>query len=451
MYVCGTGIFISPTVVLEGVGSSVGLSLLVWTLCGVVTYCAAMCYAEYGTRVKKSGGTYTYIREAFGDLAGFVFLWTQLVLVRPLSVVLASLASAEYIMRPLFQACPDMAPTTSKVMLGFVILGFFVMANMYSVRLGARLQTIATVCKVFALLSIIVGGLLHLCQGHTENFSDPFRTTTLKPGNVAMAIYAGLYAYGGWDNVNMAVEEVMNPHRTIPICILGGLAIPTLAYILGNVAYHAVLTNDEILSGIAVAVTFGERKLGLFKWIILPCVAISAGGIANAVIFTSSRLNFVGGRDGLFPRFLGMVNVQRRTPQPSIITLFLVAVLVMCLGDVRSVIGAYSFFKAGGEFLGVLGMFRIRRKHPATKQTYKVHWLFPVIYVVFFLALSITAVVYDPRTYLVPFLIMLLGVPLYYMSRSRWWQSGHLATFNRWIIMICHRLLLCEHASQEAG
>lgn len=79
-----------------------------------------------GTRVKKSGGTYTYIREAFGDLAGFVFLWTQLVLVRPLSVVLASLASAEYIMRPLFQSCPDMAPTTSKVMLGFVILGTYV-------------------------------------------------------------------------------------------------------------------------------------------------------------------------------------------------------------------------------------------------------------------------------------------------------------------------------------
>ncbi|XP_046554317.1 Y+L amino acid transporter 2-like isoform X1 [Haliotis rubra] len=304
------------------------------------------------------------------------------------------------------------------------------MANMYSVRLGAQLQTIATVCKVFALLSIIVGGILHICQGHTENFSEPFRPTSLDPGNVALAFYAGLYAYGGWDNVNVAVEEVVNPHRTIPLAVLGGLAIPTFAYILGNVAYHAVLTSDEILSGIAVAVTFGERKLGLFKWIILPCVAVSAGGIANAVIFTSSRLNFVGGRDGLFPRFLGMVNVQRRTPQPSIITLFVVAIILMCLGDVRSVLGAYSFFKAGGEFLGVLGIFRIRRKHPATKQTYKVHWVFPVTYVVFFLVLSITAVVYEPGTYIVPFCIMLLGVPLYYLSRSRWGQRGHLATLN---------------------
>ncbi|XP_048255160.1 putative L-type amino acid transporter 1-like protein MLAS [Haliotis rufescens] len=121
--IIGVGIFISPTAVLEGVGSSVGLSLIVWALCGALTYCAAMCYAEYGTRVKKSGGTYTYIREAFGDLAGFVFLWTQLVIVRPLSIGLASLTAAEYIVRPAFLSCPDMAPTSAKAMLGFVILG----------------------------------------------------------------------------------------------------------------------------------------------------------------------------------------------------------------------------------------------------------------------------------------------------------------------------------------
>ncbi|XP_046554323.1 uncharacterized protein LOC124263698 isoform X2 [Haliotis rubra] len=96
-----------------------------------------------------------------------------------------------------------------------------------------------------------------------------------------------------------------------------------------------------------------------------------------------------------------MVNVQRRTPQPSIFTL--------------------------------------------------VHWVFPVTYVVFFLVLSITAVVYEPGTYIVPFCIMLLGVPLYYLSRSRWGQRGHLATLNRWITIICHRLLLREHACQEAA
>ncbi|XP_046327586.2 Y+L amino acid transporter 2-like [Haliotis rufescens] len=146
-----------------------------------------------------------------------------------------------------------MAPTTSKVMLGFVICAFFVAANMYSVKLGARLQTATTVCKVTALLAIIVAGMVHIGQGHTENFSEPFKTTNLTPGGVALAFYAGLFAFSGWSCVNTGVEEVCNPYRNIPIAIFGGLAVPTLGYVLANLAYHAVLTNDEILSGIAVA------------------------------------------------------------------------------------------------------------------------------------------------------------------------------------------------------
>ncbi|XP_046576709.1 b(0,+)-type amino acid transporter 1-like isoform X2 [Haliotis rubra] len=415
---------------------------------GLVSTTSYIVGSIIGTRVKKSGGTYTYIREAFGDLAGFVFLWTQLVIVRPLSTGLACLAAAEYIMRPVYLACPNMAPTTAKAMLAFVILGFFVAANMYSVRLGSWLQTVSTVYKVGALVTIVFAGILHLCQGHTENFRDPFRTTGVTAGGVALSVYAGLYTYGGWDNVNIAVEEVIRPHRTIPTAILGGLAIPTLTYILGNVAYHAVLTNAEIQSGVAVAVVFGERKLGFIKWIILPCVAISAAGIANAVIFTSCRINFVGGRDGLFPRFLSMISVPRGTPQPSIIALFLITTIFVCLGDVKSVLGAYAFYKAGGECLAVSGIALIRRAHPDTDKTYKVHWLFPCIYVLAFLVLSVTAVVNDAGKYLPPFVLMLLGVPLYYMSRSRWWKQGRLTTVNKWVTLLCHRLLLCEHATQ---
>ncbi|XP_071119447.1 Y+L amino acid transporter 2-like [Haliotis cracherodii] len=447
--IIGTGIFISPTVILEGMGSSVGLSLLVWMLSAAVSFCGAMCYAEYGTRVKKSGGTYTYIREGFGDLAGFIYLWTNLVLLRPLSVALSVLACAEYVMRPVFLTCPDLAPTTTKVMLGFLVAGLFVVGNLYSVRLAANTQTIVTVCKVTALSVVIVTGIIHLVQGNTENFNGAFKTINFKPGGVVLAFYAGLFGYTGWDATNAAVEEVIKPYRNIPIAVFVGLAIPTLIYVLANVAYHAVLTNDEILSGIAVAYVFGERTLGVFKWVILACVAMSAGGNANSNIFIFSRINFVGGRDGLFPRFLSMINVRRRTPQPSIIALFILTTVFMCLGDVKSVLGAYVFFRVGGECLAVSGFFFIRRKHAAADTTYKTHWVFPGIYVVSIVMLSVTAVVDDPGKFLPPFVIILMSVPLYYMSRSRWWKRLHLTTVNKRITLICHRLLLCEHASQR--
>ncbi|XP_067678691.1 Y+L amino acid transporter 2-like [Haliotis asinina] len=448
--IIGTGIFISPSIILEGVGSSFGLSILVWGLCGAFTYCAAMCYAEYGSRLKKSGGTYTYIREAFGDLGGFLFLWTDFAICRPLSMILSCLGSAEYLIGPFFLSCPQMAPTLSKSMLGFVICGVLVAANMYSVNLGAHLQNVMTVCKVTALFIIIFAGIVHIGKGHTENFSDPFQTTNLTPGGVALAFYAGLFAFTGWSIANTAVEEVHNPHRNIPLALFGGLAVPTVTYVLANVAYHAVLTNDEILSGIAVAYVFGERILGVLKWAVLACVALSAAGIANANVFLSSRTYFVGGRDGLFPRFLSMINIQRRTPQPSIIVLFVVSTIYMCLGDIKTVLGAYAFCKAGGECAAIAGMFVIRRKHPDNGNTYKVYWWIPFIYIVFFLLLSATAIAFEPWKYIPSFFVILTGVPLYCMSRSRRWQQGHLATINsKWITHLFHRLLLCQHASEN--
>ncbi|XP_067678527.1 Y+L amino acid transporter 2-like [Haliotis asinina] len=447
--IIGTGIFISPSVILEGMGSSLGLSLLVWTMCGALTYCAAMCYADYGTRLKKSGGTYTYIREAYGDFVGFMFLWTDFLIGRPLSTALSCLAAAQYIMRPVFLFCPDMAPITSKVMLGYVTLGAFMMANMYSVKLGARLQTLTTICKVTALLTIIVAGMVHIGQGHTANFSEPFKTNHLTPSGIVLAFYAGLFAFTGWSIVNTAVEEICNPYRNIPLAIFGGLAVPTVGYLLANVAYHAVLTNDEILSGIAVAYVFGERMLGFFKWVVLACVAVSAGGIANVNIFIFSRTYFVGGRDRLFPRFLSMINVHRRTPQPAILVMFILATIYMCLADIKTVLGAYSFFKSGGECLAVAGIFSIRRRHPAKNSTYQVHWLFPVIYVVFFLVLSVTAIAFDPRMYLPTLCVTVSGIPLYVLSKSRLRQMGYLSCVNKWITLLCHRLLLCEHASPD--
>ncbi|XP_046327510.1 Y+L amino acid transporter 1-like [Haliotis rufescens] len=144
-----------------------------------------------------------------------------------------------------------------------------------------------------------------------------------------------------------------------------------------------------------------------------------------------------------------MINVQRRTPQPSILLMLILATIYMCLGDIKSVLGAYSFFKAGGECVAIAGIFIIRRRHPINGNTFKVHWLFPAIYVVFFLLLSVTAIVFDSRKFLPPLFFMLLGVPFYYMSKSRWWQRGHLATVNKWITLICHRLLLCEHANKD--
>ncbi|XP_071119695.1 cystine/glutamate transporter-like [Haliotis cracherodii] len=444
--IIGGGIFVSPSSVLSGAGASVGLSLCVWVFCGFISYCGALSYAELGTRIKKSGGSYTYVRAAFGDMAGFTVLWAQLFVVRPLAAVLGSLVTAEYIMRPFYLECPGLAPKSAKVLLATAILAFIVACNCYSVRVGAGIQTVSAVCKVSALIVIIAAGVYHLIQGHNENFRDPFVISNLNPGDFTMALYAGLYAYVGWDHINNAVEEIIQPQRTMPIAILGGLAIPTVCYITANIAYHAVMTNQEILSGVAVAVVFGERMLGPLKWAMVPCIGMSAAGIANVIIFTSSRLNFVGGRDNVFPRFLGMVNAESRTPMPTVLLVFAFSLVVVSLGDVKSIIGTYSFVRALPEAVAIIGILRLRRKFPDTHEVYKVPLVFPIIFVVFFMALSVTAIAYQPAKFLVPLAIVFLAVPAYLISVSDWWRKGPSISFNATMVTICRRLLLCQLA-----
>uniref|UniRef100_A0A3B3RJQ8 Si:ch73-352p4.8 n=1 Tax=Paramormyrops kingsleyae TaxID=1676925 RepID=A0A3B3RJQ8_9TELE len=274
--VVGSGIFIAPKGVLENSGS-VGVSLLVWALCGVLSMAGALCFAELGTTFRKSGGQYVYLQETLGPLPAFLCLWVEFIVIRPATVSVVSLAYGRYVIEPFFTPCAT--PEVLVKLVSLLAMSIVVAVNCWSVKLTSNMQVTLTFIKVFALILIIVPGIMALARGTLmPNFDNAFDSDSLTLTKLPLAFYAGLYAYGGWFNLNCVTEEIINPNRNIPLSIVISMVTVTVCYVLVNVSYYTVMTSAELLASGAVAMTFAHRTLQSIASIIPMLVAMSCLG-----------------------------------------------------------------------------------------------------------------------------------------------------------------------------
>ncbi|XP_078606703.1 b(0,+)-type amino acid transporter 1-like isoform X5 [Branchiostoma floridae x Branchiostoma japonicum] len=285
----GSGIFVSPKGVLREVGG-VGPSLLVWTGCGVISMMGALTYAELGTMITESGGEYAYLFKAFGPIPAFLFQWTNVILLKPSSLSAIALSFAIYVGQPFYPAC--VVPDAVVKFLAAVCIVLVTALNCISVKVAARIQVFFTAIKVLALGVIIGVGIYSLAIGNTTWLSPDkaFQTGhTITISDIGLAFYQGLWAYDGWNNLNFVTEEIENPVRNLPLAIMISIPLVTLLYVLANVAYFSVMTPSELLASGAVAVTLGNRFLGVMSWVVPFAVVCSTFGACNGSCFAASR------------------------------------------------------------------------------------------------------------------------------------------------------------------
>ncbi|XP_029585758.1 b(0,+)-type amino acid transporter 1 isoform X2 [Salmo trutta] len=407
----GSGIFMSPQSVLVNIGSP-GASLVIWAACGLLATLGSLCYAELGTVISESGAEYIYILRIFGQVIAFMFVFSFVVVMRPASATGIALSFAEYAVAPFYHDCtPPELVVKCVAAAGILVLAI---VNSMNVRLAMFIQVFSMVIKLVALAVIIIGGVVLLFKGNTENFEDSFKGTNVEISSIGISLYQGLWSYDGWNTLNYVTEELKRPEVNLPRAVIIAIPMVTMLYLLVNVSYLAAMTPRELMSSNAVAVTWGNKVLGSWGWVMSIAAALSAFGSLNGTFFSGGRVCFVAAREGHMPDILSMAHVNRLTPSPALIFTTAISLLVLIPGDFQSIVNYFSFTAWFFYAITLSGLLYLKIKKPELPRPYRVPIVIPILVIIAAIFLVLAPIIDNPAIeYLYVTLFIFSGVLVY--------------------------------------
>ena len=414
--VIGSGIFLVPGAVLRQTGGSVGVALLVWLAAGVLSLLGALTYGEMGAAKPDAGGLYVYLRDALGPLPAFLYGWTMFFVMATGSCATLAVAFTNYLGQ--FVTLPPIAGKAVSILMIFVVM----VINVRGTRQGANVQGVATAIKVAAIL---VMSVLLIAVGH--GFAA---TPALWPAQWNGSLFAGiglamigvLWAYEGWQYVTFSAGETKDPQRVFPLGIGVGTALLIGIYVIANVGYVAALGADgamksERIAAESMAALFGPAAGRVIAAIIL----VSMFSAANGLTLTAPRLFYSMSRDGLFFAKLAEVHPRFNTPAIAIVTSSVWAMILAATGTFEQLLTYVVFVGWIFYALGALAIFAYRRREPELYRPFRTpgYPVTPILFVLSAAAIVINTVVTQPRNVIFAIGLMVLGIPAYYMWRSR--------------------------------
>lgn len=407
----GSGIFASPNQVSSHAGSP-GMALLVWIVAGMLAWTGASCYAELGAAIPLNGGTQAYLGEIFGPLAAFTFTWSTVTILKPGSAAIIALVCGEYLGKGL--GINSTAVEKSLSLAGLVVIGGL---NSYSSRSGAKAGKWFLILKFILLVFIFVVGLIGITKYENESFFQAgFWTGTAPLASTALALYGGLWAYDGWDNLNFVTGEMENAERDLPLVINSAMPIVIVSYVVVNVMYFGVLSKVEIEQATSVALTMAYKVMGAPGRVIASlAIASSCLGALNATVFSSGHLIQTAAKERHLPAIFSHYNTKRHTPVNAIILQTFCSALYIVVGEFRSLI---AFYGAAGYIFylwSVIGLMVLRFKKPDLPRPWKVLPTTPLFFSAVAIYLVFATALAKPIMFLGMVAFILLAVPIYFV------------------------------------
>jgi amino acid transporter len=407
----GSGIFRVPAAVAAQLHAP-GMILVCWVLGGIIALCGALSVAELAGALPRSGGIFAYLLEGYGPLPAFLFGWTELVVIRAAALGAIATIFAEY----LGYFVPLTEPQVHYVAaLAIVLIGAI---NYVGVQRAAAVLSATTAIKYAALLAL--GLLAFTARGGSGGHFVPAWPATPSLSLLATALIPVMWTYDGWVDPASMAGEIRNPQRNLPLALIAGAACVMLVYLVVNVGFLYALAPTQMAGEKLIAATVAGRIPllgGAGAAVVAAAVAISAFSGLNASMMTGSRIFFAMADRGLFFHLAARISPRFDSPVVAIWLATALGVVYVLLNDFAQL--ADKFILAIWPFyaLAVAAVFVLRVRQPGLPRPYRV-WGYPLVPGIFLLAsayMMLNALYTDPRNTGITFLIILAGVPVFWL------------------------------------
>jgi APA family basic amino acid/polyamine antiporter len=481
----GSGIFIVSSEISREVNSP-ALLIAAWLVTGFMTIVGALSYGELAAMMPRAGGQYVYLREALGPLWGFLYGWTLFLVIQTgtiaavgvafgkfLGIFVPSISSSNWILHfwrvpsihigPMVLGNMDVGLNTQNLVAILVVVVLSVI-NIFGLKTGALIQNVFTFAKVSALLGLGLLGLFigRNAQALAANFHGNFwnnaglntqHAVQVGVGGpmvmvgtltiLAVAQVGSLFSADAWNNVTFTAGEVKNPSRNLPLSLALGTGVVITLYVICNFVYLNVLPLDGIPNGTTIlerGIKYAtEDRVGTAVMtqmfgsagglLMAAAIMISGFGCVNGLILAGARVYYAMAKDGLFFRGVAKLHPTHKTPAVSLMAQ-MVWTCVLCLSGSYNQLLEYIIFAVLVFYiLTIFGLFVLRRKHPEAERPYRAigYPVLPAVYIVMALFIDVVLLRYKPQYTWPGLIIVLLGIPAYYL----WSRRGEALTLKR--------------------
>jgi APA family basic amino acid/polyamine antiporter len=421
--IIGSGIFLVPKEMMQAVGTA-RLVYLVWIVGGVLSFAGALTYAELGAIKPWAGGEYVYIRDAYGPLPGFLYCWTWFLIAKPASIasitaglvrVLGNFAVFGFLAQPILRVGSSYVLTWGTI-LAIAATILISTLNYIGVRKAGNFQLVFTALKVL-MIAVIIGAGFSAATGSWSNFGTSFSGAKGGFAGFIVALVAALWAYDGWNDLNMVSGEIKNPGRSIPVALIAGVALVAVLYIGVNGAVQYVMPAAAVAGSQVPASTATQIAIGRAGALLVSAgMALSMLVTLNGTIMSGGRIPFALARDGYFFKALAEVHPRFHTPSLAIVVQAILAILLLLGGGgfkdfiELAIFAEWLFYMIATSTIFV---FRTREPNAARPYRMKGYPILPALFIVSAGVLLYYTFTQNIRNSALGLGIILAGIPVF--------------------------------------